>query len=131
MEIIDNAWETTTKIKPNFIVSFKTYSLVTGALIILNIVLYNYATNTSGYLDSEINLTSSLFTMLIAFPVVSFILAVLFALIPHKEKAYSQKYVPMALFILFVMHSITFISRCKQRLCHRYEKRPLKKKSGT
>jgi hypothetical protein len=85
MEIIDNAWETTTKIKPNFIVSFKTYSLVTGALIILNIVLYNYATNTSGYLDSEINLTSSLSTILIAFPVVSSILAVLFALIPYKE----------------------------------------------
>jgi len=110
MESINSTEETTNPKKLDFIVNFKRYALFTGILTVLNIVLYNLATNYAGYLDSATNLKSSLSTMLIVLPLLSFILALFFAFIPYKGKPYKQKYVPMVFLLSFIINCMILIA---------------------
>lgn len=111
MEVLDRNLEiTTTTEKPAFPVSAKVYFSVLTLLTILIIAAYNIAANNVGYMTPEQNLKSSLTTILFAFPFTSFVLALLIALLPYKRKSYKQKYIPAALFILFIMYCLIFVA---------------------
>ena len=81
---------------------------------ILSIITFTLITKDGGYNSKGIyipssiaqNLKSSLITFLIAIPILSLILGLLFSLIPYKKLEYSQKYIRTSLLSLLIINCL-------------------------
>jgi hypothetical protein len=87
-----------------FPITARAYGIITGILVILNIILYNVAMNNQNIHDPETNLKMSIFGFLIVYPIFCVPVGLLIALIPYKGMSYRQKRLPAISFIYLLLN---------------------------
>jgi hypothetical protein len=90
-----------------FPITVKTYGIITGILVILNIVMYNVALNNNGIFDPEVNLKTSVAGFIIVYPIFCLPLGLLIALIPYGGMSYRQKRFP-AIMLCYLVFNVCF-----------------------
>lgn len=105
MEILDRDLNLIPEKKSILFIGVKTYCLSIICLTVLNVFLFYFITvNSGGWVDTSGALIGSLVVIYIFAPFTSFVLAIVFAMFPHKGKPYRQKYLPVALFIYLILN---------------------------
>jgi hypothetical protein len=90
-----------------FPITAKTYGIITGILVVLNVVMYNVALNNNGIFDPEMNLKTSIVGFIIVYPIFCLPPGLLIALIPYKGMGYRQKRFP-AIMLSYLVLNICF-----------------------
>ena len=88
-------------------INLKKYGIITGALVIVNIILYNVAMNKYGFYTPEMNLQISIIGFLIVYPILCLPFGLLLALVPYKGIGYRQKRLPSIL-VFYLFFNIIF-----------------------
>ena len=108
MEILDSDFQPENN-KRIFFMSVKAFYLLIGAITALNIFLIYAEMSKNDREKIHIDIFFSLFLPLIMLPILSFVLAIFFALVPYRGKSYKQKYIPVAGFFLILLNILVFI----------------------
>jgi hypothetical protein len=105
MEILDRELTLIPEKKSILFIGVKTYCLSIICLPALNVFLFYFNTvNSGGWVDTSGALYGSLGVVYMLAPFTSFMLAIVFAVLPYKGKPYRQKYLPVALFIYLILN---------------------------
>ena len=105
MEILDSDLLSTSERSRIIFFSTKIYSILISSITIVNFALSYLITLNSIDVHKIVAIVTAFITIYIVGPFTSLLLAVLFALLPYKQRTYSKKYFPMSLFIYLVLNA--------------------------